>query len=105
MNVARSSFYAWRNAAENRDARRAADDALAHEITVVLVASKGTYDVPRIHAELRRLGRCVNRKRIKRIMGERGITGVARRKHRGLTRQAKKTVYVISDSGRPRRSA
>ena len=33
-----------------------------------------TYGVPRIHAELRRLGRRVNRKRVERVMRERGIT-------------------------------
>ncbi|MFE8006679.1 IS3 family transposase [Streptomyces sp. NPDC057418] len=31
--------------------------SLAHEITVVHIASRHTYGVPRIHAELRRLGR------------------------------------------------
>ncbi|MEH0468150.1 IS3 family transposase [Streptomyces hayashii] len=39
-----------------------------------------------IHAELRRLGRRVNRKRIARVMRERGIRGVTRRKRRSLTR-------------------
>ncbi|ARX87426.1 MULTISPECIES: IS3 family transposase [Streptomyces] len=51
FNVARSSFYAWRSAAKARIARRAADDALAHEITVLHVASRQTYGVPRIHAD------------------------------------------------------
>ncbi|MFB7732752.1 IS3 family transposase, partial [Streptomyces sp. NPDC056127] len=32
-------------------------------LTVVHIASRHTYGVPRIHAELRRLGRRVNRKR------------------------------------------
>ncbi|MFE5549715.1 IS3 family transposase, partial [Streptomyces sp. NPDC056534] len=41
-------------------ARRAADEALGH------VASRKTYGVPRIHAELRRPGRRVNRKRVAR---------------------------------------
>ncbi|MGD3109769.1 IS3 family transposase [Streptomyces sp. YGL11-2] len=36
--------------------RQAADEALAHEITVIHVASRQTYGVPRVHAELRRLG-------------------------------------------------
>ncbi|MBV2358011.1 IS3 family transposase [Streptomyces sp. J2-1] len=43
-----------------RAARRAADDALAHEITVLHIASRCTYGVPRIHAELRRMDRRVN---------------------------------------------
>ncbi|WDO07785.1 IS3 family transposase [Streptomyces murinus] len=86
LHVARSSYYAWRDGEAARRARQAADDALAHEITVLHVASHRTYGVPRIHAGLRRLGRRVNRKRIARVMRERDIRGVTRRKHRSLTR-------------------
>ncbi|WP_176986494.1 DDE-type integrase/transposase/recombinase [Streptomyces sp. 2231.1] len=42
--------------------------------------------MPRIHAELRRLGRRVNRKRVARVMRERDIRGVSRRRRRSLTR-------------------
>lgn len=91
LNVARSSFYAWRSAAKARMARKAADDALAHEITVLHLASRKTYGVPRIHAELRRLGRRINRKRIERIMREHGLQGAHRRRRRSLTRPDKKT--------------
>ncbi|MDL5206265.1 IS3 family transposase [Streptomyces sp. ALI-76-A] len=54
LHVARSFYYAWR---ESEAARQAADDALAHEITVLHIASRHTYGVPRMHAELRRRGR------------------------------------------------
>ncbi|MGW0366845.1 IS3 family transposase [Streptomyces sp. NPDC002990] len=90
MKVARSSYYAWCDGEAARQARRAADDALAHEITVLHIASRETYGVPRIHAELRRLGRPVNHKRVARIMREAGIQGVTRRKRRSLTRAYKK---------------
>lgn len=90
MKVARSSYYAWRDSEAARRARQMADDALAHEITVLHIASRKTYGVPRIHAELRRLGRRVNRKRIARVMRERDIRGVTRRKRRSLTRADKK---------------
>lgn len=90
LHVARSSYYAWREGEAARHARQAADDALAHEITVLHVASRCTYGVPRIHAELRRLGRRVNRKRIARVMRERDIRGVTRRRRRSLTRPDKK---------------
>ncbi|WP_282701826.1 IS3 family transposase [Streptomyces sp. CC219B] len=55
---------------------QAADDALAHEIAVLHLASRRTYGVPRIHAELRRLGGRVNRKRVARVMRESDICGV-----------------------------
>ncbi|MER6417028.1 IS3 family transposase, partial [Streptomyces humidus] len=90
LHVARSSYYAWRESEAARRARQAADDWLAHEITVLHLASRKTYGVPRIHAELRRLGRQVNRKRVARVMRERDIRGVTRRKYRSLTRPDKK---------------
>ncbi|QCW79942.1 hypothetical protein EQG64_29785 [Streptomyces sp. S6] len=86
LHVTRSSYYAWREGEAARSARQAADDALAHEITVLHIAARKTYGVPRIHAGLRRLGHRVNRKRIARVMRERDIRGVTRRKHRSLTR-------------------
>ncbi|GAA5210813.1 hypothetical protein GCM10023323_39940 [Streptomyces thinghirensis] len=86
LKVARSSYYAWCEGEAARRARQAADDSLAHEITVVHIASRHTYGVPRIHAELRRLGRRVNRKRVARVTRERNIRGITRRKRRSLTR-------------------
>ncbi|MFK4268768.1 IS3 family transposase [Streptomyces milbemycinicus] len=89
LGVARSSFYAWLEAEEARQARELADTALLHEITVIHLSSKGAYGVPRVHAELRRLGRAVNRKRVERLMREHGIAGVTRRRRRSLTRPDK----------------
>ncbi|MFI2368435.1 IS3 family transposase [Streptomyces sp. NPDC018833] len=86
LHVARSSCYAWREGEAARRARQSADDALAQEITVPHLASRRAYGVPRIHAELRRRGRGVNRKRVARVMRERDIRGVTRRKRRSLTR-------------------
>jgi transposase InsO family protein len=100
LKVARSSFYAWQAGHQARAARRAADDALAHEITALHIASRCTYGVPRIHAELRRLDRRVNRKRVERIMRERDIAGVTRRKRRSLTRPAKRAVPAADLIGR-----
>ncbi|MFE2424100.1 IS3 family transposase [Streptomyces hokutonensis] len=90
LKVARSSFYAWLAAQKTRAARQAADAALTHEITVIHLASRGTYGVPRVHAELRRLGRSVNHKRVARLMREHGIQGAHRRRRRSLTRPDKK---------------
>ncbi|MFD8825471.1 IS3 family transposase [Streptomyces sp. NPDC059605] len=76
LHVTRSSCYAWREGEGEaaRRERRAADDALAHEITVLHIASRRTYGVPRIA----------------RVMRERDIHGVTRRKHRTPTRPDKK---------------
>ncbi|WP_338775270.1 DDE-type integrase/transposase/recombinase [Streptomyces sp. DG1A-41] len=54
LKVARSSFYAWLAGEKTRRAKQAADDVLAHEITVLHLASRSSYGVPRIHAGLTR---------------------------------------------------
>ncbi|MEW2426364.1 IS3 family transposase [Streptomyces nigra] len=87
MKTARSTYYAWVAGAEAREARKRADEALAHEITVIHIASRRNYGVPRVTAELRRQGRAVNRKRVERVMRENGIAGNTRRTgRRSLTR-------------------
>lgn len=43
LQVARSSYYAWRDGEAARRKRQAADDTLAHEITVLHIASRKTY--------------------------------------------------------------
>jgi transposase InsO family protein len=72
---------------EAREARRQADETLAHEITVIHLASRKNYGVPRVTAALRRQGRAVNHKRAARIMREHRIAGNSRRtRRRSLTR-------------------
>ncbi|MYQ86670.1 MULTISPECIES: IS3 family transposase [unclassified Streptomyces] len=84
MRTARSTYYAWVAGRQVREARRRADEALAHEITVIQLASRRNYGVT---AELRRQGRLINRKRVERVMWEHGIAGHSRRTgRRGLTK-------------------
>ncbi|MGY5036021.1 IS3 family transposase, partial [Streptomyces sp. 900116325] len=71
--------YAWAAGIEAREVRRRADQALAHEITVIHLASMGTYGVPRVTAELRRQDHPVNHKRVERVMREHAIAGHTRR--------------------------
>ncbi|MFF8717758.1 IS3 family transposase [Streptomyces sp. NPDC015184] len=79
MKTARSTYYAWVAGAEARETRQRADEALAHEIRVIHIASRRNYGVPRVTAELRRQGRQVNRKRVARVMREHGTAGNSRR--------------------------
>lgn len=70
-------------------------------MTIIHVASKRTYDVPRIHAELRRQGRLVNRKRVERLMHEHGIAGHSRSTgRRSLTRADRKAAWAPDLLGR-----
>jgi transposase InsO family protein len=80
LEVSRSGFYRWLATAPAREARGRADDELAEQIRAIHAETDGTYGSPRVTAELRHAGRRVNRKRVERVMRERGIVGVHLRK-------------------------
>jgi transposase InsO family protein len=97
MGVNRSSFYAWDDAAPVRAERAAADEQLAERIRVVHEADKA-YGAPRITAELNDGTPAedrVNRKRVARVMSERGIAGIR------LRRRVRTTVSEPSDEKVP----
>ncbi len=78
VGLSTSGYYAWQQRLPS--ARAQADQALGDRIEAIHSTSKGTYGVPRIHAELGAEGTHVGRKRVARLMRARGIQGVSRRK-------------------------
>jgi transposase InsO family protein len=81
--VSASGYYEW--SGRPPSIRAVADEALSAQIREIHVCSRGTYGVPRVHAELR-LGRGVRcgRKRVARLMRTAGLHGIyVRRKRRG----------------------
>jgi putative transposase len=78
VEVSRSGYYAWR--ACPRSARGLQDVELADTIAKVHGASRGTYGSPRVYAELKARGVKIGRKRVARLMRDRGL--VARRRRR-----------------------
>lgn len=85
IDIARSSYYAWINAADTRAARADADAELAARIRAVH-DTDNTCGRPRVTAELNDgalAGQRINHKRIARIMRENNIEGLRlRRRHR-----------------------
>jgi transposase InsO family protein len=82
VEIARSSFYAWVDAADTRAAKQAADQALEARIRVVHDADK-TVGSPRITAELNDgvpTDERVNRKRVARVMQAAGIVGYRKKR-------------------------
>jgi putative transposase len=73
LQVSRSGFYDWE--ARQPSQRDVTDRLLAAEIEAIWECSARTYGAPRVHAWLRRQGYRVARKRVARIMRERGWTG------------------------------
>jgi len=81
LGVSVSGFHAWKTRGVSR--RELAERELAAVITAIHAASRGTYVVRRVHAELR-LGHgvVVTHKRIERVMREACLQGVHHRKFR-----------------------
>ena len=78
LQVSESGYHAWK---ERQPSKRARQDAtLSERIQALHARSKGTYGVPRIHAQLAAEGLHVGRKRVARLMRASGLAGVSRRK-------------------------
>ena len=78
LGVSPSGYYAWRKRPVSE--RACEDSMLLRRIRTVHEASRGTYGVPRVHAELRADGVRVGRKRIARLMRGAGLQGASRRR-------------------------
>ena len=76
LEVSESGYYAWRKLQPSQ--RREDEQQLAKQIEQVYQASRRTYGSPRVQAELRAAGVRCSRKRIARLMRQRGLS--ARRK-------------------------
>ena len=89
LGVSASGYYAWQKRPPS--ARSVRDRVLSQRIRTIHEASRRTYGVPRIHAELVEDGEHVSRKRIARLMQADGIQGISRRKRVRTTRRDKKS--------------
>ena len=88
LGVSRSGVYAWERRAPCQRALH--DEWLGKRIGRIHRDSQGTYGSPRVHAQLRREGIRVARKRVERLMRERGLEGVPRpRRRKGTTIRVK----------------
>lgn len=63
------------------------DAQLLERMRTLHASSRGTYDAPRIHAQLAREGVHVGRKRVARLMRMAGLHGASRRRWPHTTRQ------------------
>jgi len=78
LEVSRSAFYDWHQ--HRPSARQLADEALAERIQAIFDANRGTYGWPRVHRGLREEGVHASRKRVARIMRQKGLIGRCRRR-------------------------
>jgi len=89
LGVSPSGYWAWSKRPPSARAR--SDAELTERIREIHKASRGTYGMPRIHAELRDTGTRCSRKRVARLMREGGLEGVHRRRSARTTVQDRDT--------------
>jgi putative transposase len=90
LGVSSSGYYAWSKRMPSRRAQSNA--ALTRTLRTVHAASRGTYGVPRVHAELVADGLRIGKNRIARLMRAASIAGVSRRRF---------VVTTVRAEGRP----
>ncbi|MFI6063536.1 IS3 family transposase [Streptomyces sp. NPDC051286] len=98
--INRSTYYSWLAARPAAAERHWVENELIEEIREIHASSRGAYGAPRVHAALRRKGHAINRKKVERIMRERDIRGVTRRRRRHLTQQDTKAAPAPDLVGR-----
>jgi putative transposase len=78
LGVSRSGYYDWKErpepSADVESVAMTGETAAAHK------RSRGTYGSPRVHCDLRARGIRINRKRVERLMRERGLKGAQKRR-------------------------
>jgi transposase InsO family protein len=83
LGVSRAGFYAWQG--RPPAARSRADERLGLDVAAIHAESRQRYGSPRIHAELGARGCRTSRKRVARLMRERGLAARRRRRFRVTT--------------------
>src|SRR6266699_4226366 len=78
LNVSESGYYAWRQREPSQ--RQQEDESLGKRIEDAYQNNRQVYGSPRVHAELKAQGVHCGRKRVARLMRERGINAKPRRR-------------------------
>jgi putative transposase len=78
LEVSESGYYAWRKREPSE--RKRVDEELGKRIEDAYQKNRQVYGSPRLHAELKEQGVRYGRKRVARLMRERGINAKSRRR-------------------------
>lgn len=84
LQVSVSGFYEWRGRPESKRAKE--DKVLLEQIKMFHCGSRATYGSPRIHKDLKKVGRHHGRKRVAKLMRRAGIRGICKGKFKTTTK-------------------
>jgi transposase InsO family protein len=80
FKIPTSTYYDWRAGIERREIEAHAEAVIVEQIKAVHAESKGTYGSPRVTSALKKLGFCINHKRVEALMQKHDIAGVTPRR-------------------------
>lgn len=83
LEVSRSAYYQWRQ--DEPSQRAQTDGLLAKRIVSIHAESRSSYGAPRVQRQLLREGVACGRKRVARLMRERGLAGRCKRRFKPTT--------------------
>ena len=83
LEVSRSGYYAWKDRPEAE--RTKENRELTEKLRALHEASRGTYGAPRLLEGLKAQGKSCSKARVARLMGDAGISGVAKKRYRVKT--------------------
>jgi putative transposase len=83
VGVSRSGYYAWHKRPESEHARE--DRRLGVKVNESFEKSRKTYGSPRVHRELAAQGEHTSRKRVMRLMQQKGLVARMRRRFKNTT--------------------
>jgi transposase InsO family protein len=83
VGVSRSGYYAWKKRPESERTRE--DRRLGAKVSESFEKSRRTYGSPRVHRDLAAQGEHTSRKRIMRLMQEKGLVARVRRRFKNTT--------------------
>ncbi len=95
LAVSRAGFYAWKRSGPS--AREREDVPLGVEVAAIYAEKRGRYGSPRVHDELHDRGRRVGRKRVARLMRERGLRARGGRRRRPRTTDSRHGLPVAAN--------
>jgi len=83
LKASKAGYYAWRERPSSERSR--SDERLLTKVKMIHRTSRETYGSPRVHAQLRREGTRVGKKRVARLMKAAGVVVRIRRRFRVTT--------------------
>jgi transposase InsO family protein len=95
VGVSAAGYYGWKSAGPSR--REQEDERLGVEVAAIFKEKRRRYGSPRVHGELRDRGHRVSRKRVARLLRERGLVARSGRRKAPRTTDSRHSLPIAEN--------